>query len=604
MAQNLKVNKLDFDELKENLIEFLHGQEKFKDYNFYGTGLDVILDTLAYNSFYMGTFAHLLANESFIDSANLRESLTSKAKLLNYIPKASYSAIADVTIKLDIDDTNEPSEEKFLINRGLFAESKNDVSGTTRKFIIIDDIFVYNKSITSSGFDYSSDTIEIYEGEYITDYFTKDITQNSTWNQIYRLTSKEVDYRTIRIKVYDNDTSSNYVSYSLASDFMVIDGDSPIFFITTDEDGYYEILFGNGTYGRALNNGNYIEITYVENSGELGNGANAFSYIGNDLIGSDLQPVDVNVTTISNSDGGRGEETLEELKFNVPHHYKRQNRLVTIEDYKSILLAEYNNIQSINVWGGEDNYPMMFGKVFISIKPKVGDVLSSKAKNTIHDTILKKYNVVTIDTNIVDVDYLYLNLDNYTKFNPLITDKGNGEIANIVDDTIKSYDSEQVSKFDGYYSNANLEEAILNSDNSIISTFQYITLEKRIKPSFETSQSYLIDFNGKIEKNSIISNEFVFRGLPSYLVDDGNGNIVIHYESLIDGTKYTYDQELFGTVDYVTGIATTSNITIDSIVNGDRLIVKSTPIEPDFYPLRNNLIKINSTSLTVTQYDK
>jgi len=603
MAKNLKVNALDFDELKANLIEFLQGQEKFKDYNFYGSGFDVILDSLAYNSFYMGTFAHLLANESFIDSANLRESLTSKAKLLNYIPKSSFSAIADINIKLDINDQNEPNDEKFLIQRGEFAESTNNLSGLVRNFILIDDVYIYNKSIATSGYDYHSDTIEIYEGVYTTDHFTKDVSQNSTWNQVYRLTSKDVDYRTIRVKVFDNDTSDNYVPYKLASDFMLIDNDSNVFFITTDDQGYYEILFGNDVYGKALENGNYIEITYVENIGELGNDARTFEYIGEDILGRDLLPVNVTINTEMVSDGGRGEETLEELKYNVPHHYKRQNRLVTIEDYKSILLSEYNNIQSINVWGGEDNYPKVYGRVFISIKPKVGEILSSKAKEKIQKTILEKYNVVTIDTTIVDVDFLYLNITNNTKFNPLDTDKSAGEIANIVNTTINNYDDNQVSRFDGYYSNATLYEDILNLDKSIMSTFNYIMLEKQTKPSFETSQSYVIDFNGKVVEKSIISNEFTFRGLPSHFDDDGEGNIVIHYESLIDGTKYTYLNEYFGTINYQTGILNTSNIVIDDIVDGDKLITKAMPVEPDFYPLRNNIIKINKVSVTVTEYD-
>lgn len=604
MAKNLKVNKLDFDELKGNLIEFLQGQEKFKDYNFYGSGFDVILDALAYNSFYMGTFAHLLANESFIDSAKLRESLTSKAKLFNYIPKASFSAISDININLDINNSNEPDDEKFLLNRGEFAQSTNDLSGTFRNFILIDDIYIYNKSISTDGKEYKSDTVQIYEGQYINDYYTKDITQNSTWNQVFKLTSKNVDYRTIRVKVYDNDSSEIFTSFKLASDFMLIDGNSPIFFITTDDLGYYEILFGNGVYGRELENNNYIEISYVENNGELGNDARTFLYTGEDLIGKDFSTIDVTINTEMASDGGRGEETIDELKYNIPHHHKRQNRLVTIEDYKSILLSEYNNIQSINVWGGEDNYPKVYGRVFISIKPKIGDILSSKAKQKIQTEILNKYNIVTIDTTIVDVDFLYLNLTNHTKFNPLNTDRSSGEIANLVNTAINDYDSNQVSKFDGYYSNASLYENILNQDSSILSTYNYITVEKQITPSLETSQSYIIDFNGKVEANSIESNGFTFRGLPSYFKDDGIGNIVIHYESLIDGTQYTYIDEFFGTIDYVTGILNTSNLVIDDIIDGDKLITKSIPIEPDFYPVRNNIVKINKISIDVTEYDQ
>ena len=602
MSNNLKVNNLEFEELKSNLIEFLHGQEKFKDYNFYGTGFDVILDTLAYNTFYMGTYAHLLANESFIDSSNLRESLTSKAKLLNYIPKSSFSAISDINIHLDINVDNEPDDEKFTINRGEFAESTNNISGTVRKFVLLDDVYVYNKSISSDGFQYQTDTIQIYEGEFANDYYVYDAQSTSTWNTTFILTNRDVDYRTIRVKVYENDTSDNYTAFKLVDDFMRVDGDSAIFFITTDDLGYYEIFFGNGVYGKKLENNNYIEISYVNNTGELGNDARTFVYTGDDLIGNDLSVVDVTIDTETHSSGGRGEETLQELKFNVPNHYKRQNRLVTLDDYKSILLSEYNNIQSINIWGGEDNYNKVYGRVFISIKPKIGDVLSSKAKQKIQNEILDKYNIVTMDTTIVDVDFLYLNLKNQTTFNPIHTIKSSGEISTIVNETIMDYDTNYVSKFDGYFSNSRLYEHILNSDSSITSTYNYIELEKHISPSFETSQSYTIDFSGQVIKNTIESNKFIFRGLPSYFVDDGEGNIVIHYESLIDGTQYTYTNEYFGEINYDSGVIITSNIVIDEIVEGDKLIIKSLPVEPDFYPLRNNIIKINSLSIKVKQY--
>lgn len=603
MSKNLQIQSLEFDEIKDNLIQFLKGQDKFKDFNFYGSGFDVILDLLAYNTHYAGFYAHMLANESFIDSAYLKSSLTSKAKLVNYIPRSTNSAIAEVVVSVN-GLTEDPTGKSILMKRGeiAIASKGNSQASDGRKFIILDDLYIYNKSLVTGEYDYSSDTIDIYEGTFLADKYQRD---TSLTNQRFIIRNKDVDYRTIRIKVYPNETligTDNFLSYKLANDFMNIDGESNVFFLSVNEDDYYEVFFGNDVYGRAVQHGNVVEISYVEATGEIGNNATNFAFSGdldNSLVGTDVEAV---FETISASDGGRDAETLEELRFNIPHHYRRQNRLVSIEDYKTILISEYGNISSLAVWGGEDNYPKSYGKVYISIKPQFGDVLSSKAKKKIINDILKKYNVATIEPIMVDPDFLYVNLTTTTRFNPDNTDRTAGEIITLISETVDEYNTGKVSRFDGYYSNTRLNNSILAKDDGIITTYNDIELEKRFVPSLNTVQSYYVDFNNPIKPSTFKSDEFTFRNRKTYTADDGLGNLnVFWYDTIAEAwTKYT--DESFGSVDYENGLVRVINVIIEKILT-DNDYIKNTaiPVNPDFFPLRNNIVTINSVKTNIVR---
>ncbi len=606
MAKNLAIQSLEFDDIKENLIQSLKSQDKFKDFNFYGSGFDVLLDTLAYNTHYAGFYAHMLANESFVDSAHLKQSLTSRAKLVNYIPRSTNSAIAEVKIKINNMDS-EPATNSVLIKRGDIATASKEqaqLTGDGRKFIILDDLYIYNKSLIPNELDYTSDVVSIYEGVFSTEKFIRDA---SLLNQRFIVRSREVDYRTIRIKIYPNDTfvgTDNFISYKLANDFMNINKDSNVFFLSVNEDDYYEVFFGNDVYGKAVNHNNIIEITYVDANGEIGNDAKNFFFTGDLPV---LSGTNVNATleTINASDGGRDGETLEELRFNIPHHYRRQNRLVSLDDYKSILLSEYGNISSISTWGGEDHYPKSYGNVYISIKPKFGDVLSSRAKSKIINDILKKYNVATIDPIIIDPDFLYVNISTTTRFNPDKTDRTAGEITTLIHDVIKTYDEDNVSRFDGYYSDSILNRSIMGRDKAIITTYNDIELEKRFTPSLDTTQSYYIDFNNEIVPNTIKSDEFMFRNRKTYISDD-NGNVNVWWYNTSETKWVKYVDEVFGTVDYTTGLMRIINVVVEKILTSNSYIkTTAKPINPDFFPLRNNIVTINKISTNIIkEYQK
>ena len=601
MAKNLEIQSLEFDDIKSNLISFLKGQDKFKDFNFYGSGFDVMLDLLAYNTHYSGFYAHMLANESFLDSAYLKASLTSRAKLVSYIPRSTNSAIAEVKVTVNNLD-QEPANRSILIKRGEIATASKEstqLTGDGRKFIILDDLYLYNKSIVNGEFDYSSDTIDIYEGTFRAEKYRRD---ESLTNQRFIIRNKNVDYRTIRIKIYPNANvigTDNFISYKLADDFMEINQDSNVFFLSVQEDDYYEVFFGNDVYGKAVTDGNIIEVSYVEATGEIGNNAQHFAFTGdldNNLIGTN---VGATIETISASDGGRDGETLEELRFNIPHHFRRQNRLVSINDYKTILISEYGNISSLSVWGGEDNYPKSFGKVYISIKPKFGDVLSSKAKTKIIDNILKKYNVATIEPIMVDPDFLYVNLTTTTRFNPDNTDRTAGEIVTLINDTVDQYNQGSVSRFDGFYSNARLNNKITERDDGIITTFNDIELEKRFIPSIDTVQSYYVDFNNPIVPNTFKSDEFIFRGRKTF-ISDNNGDVEVSWYDPVAQIWNKYTDELFGSVDYDLGLVRVINVVIEKFLTGNEYIKNTvTPLNPDFFPVRNNIVTINSVQTKI-----
>lgn len=601
--KNPKLDNLEFDEIKQNFIRFLKSQQTFKDYNFEGSGFDVILNTLAYNTHYMGMYAHMLANESFIDSAFLRQSVLSKAKLMAYTPKNSVSSVAE--IQLEIKYTGPTPPPHFLIKSGVIVSSNlENTSLGIHKFSVLDDVIIFNSNPTTPR--YVSDSIFVFEGTPHTEKHKVDLSQ---LNQRFILSKKNVDYRTIQVKVYPNETylgSETYTAYHLADSFMEIDENTPVFFLTTNEDEHYELKFGreeNGhpaVYGLPLQHDNIIEVSYLECSGEESNGIDKFKFTGIVDGGYPDSDISVKVNVISPSDGGRGGETLNELKHNVAYHYKRQDRIVTSDDYKHILLAEYPNISSINVWGGEENEPKEYGTVLICIKPKYGEVLSDKAKRDIERKILNKYSVMSIRPKIVDADYLYLNLDMIIKFKPEKTNRTHGELSSKVIETIQQYNANYVSKFDGMFSSSRLSSIVLDIDDSIITITFDITLEKRFIPVFRTNHVYTIVFNHPLKPGTIVSTEFMYGQTRTKFYDDGDGNLYLN-RYYAEDNKWKLDNMPVGNINYDKGVIKTNSLSIDSAKNGI-VSVFAEPTVRDFYSYQNNLIGINKTKVKTIEH--
>jgi len=599
-VKRIKLTDLEFDGIKKNFIQFLKSQDKFKDYNFNGSGMQVILDLLSANTKYIGTYAHFLLNEAFIDSAYQRRALASKGKLLNYLPRSKQTAIAEVKIRFD-NMTEHPENKTILLKRGNFANAStvpDDLTGDNRNFVLVDDVFVYNRSVVDTQFDYKSSTLQIYEGVYIQEKYKRD---ENIINQRFIIQNENIDTRTLRVRVYPDETylgTSTSEQFTIAKDFNLINGDSAVFFLTTNEDDLYEIKFGNGVYGKSLHDGNIVEISYVETTGEEGNGAKYFFFSGHayGITDSNVEPV---IETVTVSDGGREAETIEELRFNIPNHFKQQNRLSNKYDFLSTLITGYGNISSISVWGGEEGETKRYGTVFISIKPKYGDVLSSRAKAKIKKELLTHQMMLTIKPVLLDPNYIKLNIENttrYNKFNSVLT---YGEMSNRIKEVINDYNKD-VSTFDGYFSSSILHGKIIDINSKAIkTTTSKFVLEIEYLPTYSTNTTFYTRFRTPLQPKTYYTNYFMFRNRKSRLVDDGNGNIQCLYTDSITGEEKAYD-EYFGTIDYKKGMVR-ATIVIDKLVNltDNYLVSKAVPIEGDFYPEKNTIIQINEIKVTV-----
>lgn len=595
MAKNLQIQELDFDSIKQNFINYMKSQNQFKDYDFTGASMNILIDLLAYNTHYMGFYAHMLANESFVDSALQKSSLTSKAKLFNYIPGSKQSAGAIVTFTIPITHITEPINKKVVLPRGTNIRSTNNANDS-RNFVIVDDLFIYNRATIPGSYDYTSDESTIYEGSFNTQRFLVD---DTLVNQRFIIRDKSVDITSLRINIYDTTTSSDFISYTLADDFTAIDETSNVFFVAVNEEEYYEVFFGNDIYGKSLANNNMVSASFVSTSGIDGNNARIFTLTaGINYLGTDY---DVNITTINNSHGGGDSETIDDLRFNIPYHYRRQNRSVTVDDYKNILLAKYRNINSINVWGGEDNEPIAFGKVFISIKPKFGEVLSSKAKGEIINNILKKYNVATIEPEIVDPEFLYINLDVNVRYNPLNTNTSSGELSTAVDATITDYNDNVLNRFGSFYSDVTLNSNIKNIEPSILTSYADSTLEKRVSLTLDTKATYFTDYVNQLIPETIKSAEFMYRLRRCYLADDDSGNMLIYYYDEFKTEWITFPNETFGTVDYSKGIIRLVDFEVNDLYGETKLSIYATPKLPDFFTKRNNVVVIDRVNITIVE---
>lgn len=596
---NLQVQDLDFDTIKNQLKEYLRGKPEFTDFDFEGSSITVLLDALAYNTHYMGFYAHMLANEAFVDSAGQKASMTSKAKLMNYIPKSKKASEAVVTFDADINAGNEPDDRKIVIERGDSILSNNNAADN-RTFVVVDDVVIYNTALNTGEYEYVSDEVLIYEGTFEEERFLVD---NSLTNQRFIIRDKNIDINTLRVNVYNSRNDTEFTSFKLADDFSAIDGDTPVFFLSVNEDDYYEVFFGNGVYGSAVDHNNLISCTFVSTSGEMGNNAKLFTFGGDFTYNGN--PYTIDITTVSPAEGGLEAESVEDLRFNIPYHYRRQNRAVTIDDYRNILLSEYRNINSINVWGGEDNTPKTYGKVFISIKPLYGEVLSSKAKQNVIDNIIRKHNVATVDVEIVDPDYLYVNLDVTVRYNPVQTDVSTGQITSGVNAAIADYNTTVLNRFDGFYSDNELNSRIKASNQSILTSYTDINLEKRFTPALNSLETYYIEFLNTLVKTQVKSDEFEFRLRRSYFVDDGNGNIVVYWWNDLKQTFEQYQDETFGTVDYASGQIRLTNLEISKLYTQDGLLrVYAVPRYPDFFTKQNNIVVIDEYTVnTIEDYE-
>ena len=603
--KRLNVTEFDFDDVKDNLKIFLKQQTEFTDYDFEGSGMNVLLDVLAYNTHYLGYNANMLANEMFLDSASLRGSVASHAKTLGYIPTSARAPKARVSVALNV----VPSAQATATMPAGTAFSTT-VDNVNYQFVTHT---AYTKSNTGAGIPFND--ISIYEGSYISSRFTVD-TSNS--DQRFLIQDTNTDTSTLTVKVQTSSSNTLQTTYTQATDITGVSSTSNVYFLQEVEGGKFEIYFGDGVIGRALSDGNIVILTYVVTNKADANGAAAFT-----STGAIANITDVSVVVHSAATGGAEPESISSIKFNAPLDYAAQGRCVTTEDYKVVVKSLYNDTKSLQVWGGESgSYDTSlgvvetkeYGKVFISIKSTTGQNLTKVEKDEIVSA-LSKYKVAGITPVVVDPETTHIILNTTFKYDSSATTETNSGLKTLVTNTLTTYNTDNLSQFDGIFRHSKVIGLIDNTNPAILSNNTNVSLAKFLTPTLNKSTSYTITFNNAFYNphsghNSsaggiVASTGFKIRGdsvNTMFFDDDGSGNLRMYY--VVAGAR-VYSDSAIGTVDYTKGTIKTNGISITEVENVDgasssKIRITVVPKSKDVVPVRNQLLEIDFVNTTVT----
>jgi len=589
-SKKINYNTLDFDEQKAGLKTFLSGQDIFKDYDFEGSGLSVLLDILTYNTHYNSIYNNLSINEMFLDSARKRNSVVSLAKMLGYTPKSANCSVA--TVSVTVNTTGQGPETMILPANNMFTTS---INGKTYSF--------YNRSShTALGTNsYTFTNVDITEGVPLTYRF---IVNTATKFVIPNI---NVDINTLSVKVLENQSSSTSTIFKRVDNLLDINASTPVYWVKEIDNQLYEIVFGTGIIGKALENGNVVILDYMVSSLDAPNNAKLFNgsaltFSSTDNIGFTISGIPL-ITTSSISAGGKNIEDVESIRFSAPKSYSAQHRSVTSEDYKALIYDNVPEAESVSVWGGEDEMPPIYGKVFVCIKPYNSVVLSTQQKIEILNTVLKSKTVVTVLPEIVDPEYINIAINTTVYYNELITTKTAHDIDTIVRDTINSYNDTELQRFDGVFKYSKLSRLIDESEPSIISNITTISLKKELIPKYNISALYHIHiinpiYYSGVPEDNVLSTGFYIYGSSEihYLVDDGVGNMVLFY---ILGSSRVIRNSSIGNVDYANGIINITNLHITSIV-GSSIEVTIKPSSNDVVTAYTQIAQISPSLLTTT----
>ena len=594
MASNkFVVSELDFDTIKQNLKNFLQNQPEFSDYNFEGSGFAVLLDILAYNTHYLSFNANMLANEMYLDSADIRKNIVSLAKLLGYTPSSVRAPRAELDIIV-----NNVTDTILTMTKGTIFTTTID--GVGYQFVTNRDI-----SITSTDGVYRFNNVEIYEGSLVTFKYTVD---SSDADQRFIIPSINADTSTLRVTVQNSLTDSNTNVYTLANGLREVGTDSKVYFLQETDTGKFQIYFGDGVFGKKLDDGNIVILDYVVTNKTEANGASSFS-LSSAIDGNS----DVTIITNSPAQGGSEAETKESIRFNAPLQYTAQDRAVTATDYETIVKNLYPNALSVSAWGGEEDETPTYGIVKISIKPNSGSLLTNQTKNEIVNT-LKQYNIASVRPVIVDPDTTYVEVISTVRYDQNNTSKLASTLRSEILNTISNYNTNVLQRFDGVFRFSKLIGLIDDVDNSIVSNITTVKMRKSFTPLLNTSTRYDVYFRNAFYNphpghNSMMGGILTSTGFKvdgdnneMFLDDDGNGNVRRYYLN-INGVK-TYINETQGDINYTTGQITLDSLNVSSISNirgtsSEVIELTVIPNSFDIVPVRNTIVEIDVPNISL-----
>ena len=574
MAANTTINvtELDFDKIKAGIKEFISAKNEFTDYDFEGSTISHLIDTLAYNTYQNAFYSSMVGNEMFLDSAVLRDSVVSRAKMLNYVPTSATGSFT--TANVTITPTGSPDSVTVAKNTQWNAT----IDG-------VQYLWVTPEAYTFNATDSYTGQITITEGRPVTHKFTV-----STTNPVkYILPNKNIEKASISVDVQASSTDTSVTTYTLADDILAVTANSNVYFVQETNNLETEIFFGDGVIGNAPDNENIITVGYRIVNGTKTNGVGTFTKPSS-LGGS----TNYTITYNANTSGGQELETIESIKFNAPKNFEVQNRAVLAEDYRRIILKLNTDIQTIRVWGGQDNVPPVYGKIYISAKPKTGTLLTTTQKNAIVNQ-LKDYNVLAVEPEFIDAKYLYVSPAITVNWDSRLTTLSASEVRSKVITAINNFETTNMGTFENErFRYSRFIDVIDECDTSIKSNLTTIAIKKIFAPNFTTSTKYTIDFDSAVTASTLKSTWFTFSGKSAKMNDDGAGNVRIYYLGSDDSINYLDSSA--GTIDYGTGVITLTSFSPTAATNNE-ITITVTPTKRDVTVEKYQLMLLKDTSI-------
>ena len=589
MASNkFIVSDLDFDTIKLNLKAFLQDQPEFSDYNFEGSGFAVLLDTLAYNTHYLGFNANMVANEMYLDSADVRKNVVSLAKMLGYTPSSAKSPTAVVDITL-----NNATGSTVTMDKGTSFSAT--IENTDYSFITNEDI-----AMSPADGVYKFSNVTLYEGTLVNFKYTVDSTDV---DQKFIIPNINADTTTLKVTVQTSISDTTQSVYTLATGLKSLDNTSKAYFLSETDTGKFEVYFGDDILGKKLADGNIVTLEYIVSNLDDANGTTNFTATGS--VGGFS---DVSVVTKTAAQGGSIPETKESIRFNAPLQYTSQDRAVTTTDYETLVKSIYPNATSISAWGGEDDETPIYGVVKIAVKGQSGVPLTNATKLDIV-TKLKSYNVASVRPEIIDPIVTSVILVVNAKYDKNSTAKSSDTLKSEIVDAIINYNTNTLTAFDGVFRYSKMTGIIDDVDSSILSNITTVKMRKTFTPTIASSTKYDIYFRNAIynphsgHEAVLSSTGFKISGNNNemFLDDDGMGNVRLYY--LVSGIK-TVHNATQGTIDYATGQITLNSLDVNTISNirgsaSTVIEVTASPSSNDIVPVRDQILEIDVLNSTV-----
>jgi len=598
---------LDFDQIRVSIKDYLRSNSNFTDYDFEGSNMSVLIDILAYNTYLSSYNANMVSNEVFIDSATLRENIVALARNIGYLPRSRNAAKANISFFVDLSSYS-VIPRTVTLNKGIICTTSSNFGGDSYTFVVLEDITVPVVNEVAS-----FRNIDIYEGTLLTTNFQVNPNIPNP-PQRFILENPNIDTNLINVTVSENSDNSRRSKYTATNDIFDIDGKSKIFFIQEIQDQKYELIFGDGIFGKKLEKNNYITVDYVVTNGEDANNLSSFTFAGNlkSNVGLVRSGVSV-ITTNQQSDGGREIESVQSIRNYSPKNYAAQNRAVTAGDFKAIIPRVYPELESVSVFGGEDLSPPQYGKVFIAVKPQNGSFLPSSTAQNLKNK-LKKYSVAGIITEIIDLKYLYIELDTSVYYNPNMVNNSEFVSNKVISNLVKYSKSEEINKYGSRFKYSKILKLIDDSDEAITSNITKVSLRRDFRASINQFAEYEICFGNEFHINNtdgynIKTSGFKVNGINEtvYFSDKPNSDMkkgtIFLFKIVPDSIDPVEVRQNVGSIDYVKGEILLNPIKIisTSIDKGESIVeVSATPKSNDVIGLHDLYLQFDTNNITVS----